>query len=89
MPEEKKYTSIYMETEPCEISEVPVKLNKKAYQTTSGFKIINKKKQTFKINVANARHELPLLKEIMGKHKFEEVSQKNKKADMAWQWPMN
>jgi hypothetical protein len=53
-----------------------------------GYKEKSVKEKVFSINVAAARHEIQLLKEIITEFKFEEVTGKNKKADMYWQFPL-
>jgi hypothetical protein len=45
-------------------------------------------KKHFSINICNCRHELPLLKELIALHKWEEVYLKDKKADLIWLFPL-
>ena len=42
----------------------------------------------FSINTCNARHELDLLKAICEQNKWQNVEQKNAKADMFWQFSL-
>jgi hypothetical protein len=44
--------------------------------------------KAFTLNVANARHELPLIKEIAKKYQYELLNERKKRCDMVWLWPL-
>ena len=50
-------------------------------------KIVGKKQ--FSINITHARHELPLLNEIISENKWRKVENRDAKADMVWQFPLH
>ena len=45
-------------------------------------------KNRFSVNITNCRHELPLLKELIQIHNWEEVYIKDKPADLIWLFPL-
>ena len=59
--------------------------------TAEETKAVSKKstKKPFSINVIHARHELPLLNEIIAQNKWRKVEHRDHKADMIWQFPLH